>query len=85
MLLLPMVNVKEGMSNLNNDTVDNTPWLTALQQVIPNPSSPASYKTQTAPKDMFFFKNTSFKPECCPATYSTSVVVPVLMKNKENL
>lgn len=72
--LLPTLNIKEGMSNLNNNqNVDNTPWLTfCAANNRPNTSNPAIYKNQPTPKDMFFFDNTSFKPECCPATYSSS-------------
>lgn len=85
--LLPTLNVKEGMSNLNNNnTVDNTPWLTfCAANNRPNPSSPANYKNQPAPQDMFFFKNTSFKPECCPATYSTSVGCACVSEDQKKL
>jgi hypothetical protein len=70
----------EGFSSYGSPIHNNTaesPWVTDAKTYNASISSTkrSNYKGTPVPlqgEEMFFFKENQFKPECCPATYSSS-------------
>ena len=60
----------------NLDTINNSTWVEDAMEYNSIVSTKRSdYKGTPVPlrdENMFYFKDNQFKPECCPATYSTS-------------
>ena len=82
------VSVKEAMTNLsnaasldhNNNADEKNSWISKSLQYAGNMGyqslleKDAHYKGTPVPLEntLFYFKDNEFKPECCPATYTTS-------------
>tara|TARA_Y100000996_G_scaffold411316_1_gene395236 strand:- start:1392 stop:1661 length:270 start_codon:yes stop_codon:yes gene_type:complete len=64
----------EGMSNIEDDMTTGVPgsFDKSRVQTIKKKYSTSGTKLPLPPGEMLFFADTDFKPECCPATYTTS-------------
>jgi len=71
------------------DELDSSPWVTDVKaynnSMTTNKRS--DYKGTPVPlpdEEMFYFKDNQFKPECCPATYSTSTGCACMSVDQKN-
>jgi len=72
----------------NVDQVSNYTWVADAKEYNSIVSTKRSdYKGTAVPlsdENMFYFKDNQFKPECCPATYSTSTGCACMSTDQKN-
>ena len=71
------------------DALDSSAWVTDAKAYNNSRSTGkrSDYKGTPVPlpgEEMFYFKENQFKPECCPATYSTSTGCACMSVDQKN-
>ena len=71
------------------DALDSSAWVTDAKAYNNSMSTGkrSDYKGTPVPlpgEEMFYFKENQFKPECCPATYSTSTGCACMSVDQKN-
>lgn len=89
LILLALVlksSYSEGISNIDNAAepqwVTDTKKMYSSNTVTTKRSNYHGTEVPLPEGEMFFFKNNQFKPDCCPATYTTSAGCACISKDQ---